>query len=71
MNSSVVYLVESERWPLGKAWREYWNERNEGQTRKARKYISREKSQYRKRMHRRLRRDTKSEMRKQQHRYKE
>lgn len=67
MNHRVVFLQESDTWPLGRAWREYWNERNEDTTRKARSYISKEKCEARKRMHRKIRRTNKLQMRMQRY----
>ena len=55
MNHSVVYVPESEAFPLGKAWKSYWRDREKGQSPKAKRYIRKEKAAARKRIHRRLR----------------
>lgn len=62
MSPSVTWIPESEEWPFGRAWKLYWKERQADQTKKALRYISKEKQEARRRMHRKLRRNSRKEL---------
>lgn len=63
MSPSVTWTPESEEWPIGRGWRYYWRERQRDQSKRALRYISREKHEVRRRMHRKTRRSVRRELR--------
>ena len=65
MNYGIVSEIESISSPVGKAWKAFWRDRKEGKTQKARRFISKEQSEFRRRLHRQSRRDSRHAMREQ------
>ncbi len=55
MNHHVTWTEESERAPIGKAWKAYWKARQENTSEKAKKMLRAEKREARKKMHRKHR----------------
>jgi len=62
MSHRVVYVPESEASPVGKAWKHYWRAREKDATKKARRYISQEKSVARRKLHRQLRQEIRRQL---------